>query len=138
MSLVTSPEPLGRGGLGGLVGRGRWRRERGEEGGRQGEGRWRRETRGGGRKGGYSYCNCSKLGSFHVTKVQHKPRCHILSNFMRITLCRRLKKACYQNFLWLVSMLHAYVCSTHNMDDPPFQLCECRLTHTQNMENISM
>ena len=41
VSLVTSPEPLGRGSLGGLIGRGR-------------EGREKRER---GRKGGYSYCN---------------------------------------------------------------------------------
>ena len=33
MSLVTGPEPVGRGGLGGLVGRGRERKGRGEEGG---------------------------------------------------------------------------------------------------------
>ena len=56
VSLVTSPEPLGRGGLGGLVGRGRGkrqgggrRREKGEGGGRNGR-REEEGERGGGRK----------------------------------------------------------------------------------------
>ena len=46
MSLVTSPEPLGRGSLGGLVGRGRWRRD--EAGGGGGGGGMKQGGGGGG------------------------------------------------------------------------------------------